>query len=223
MTSRYEYDPHARNQHLAPVPIGFSEEVHPLHRAFPSASAIEEIKMVVALVGRRVDAPDAKVARFPAENIAVVRARIRELFERYRAKVLISSAACGVDLLALEEAGLLGMRRRIILPFERQRFRETSVTDRPGDWGALYDRIVNEVEEQEDVVTLSFDSNDVNAYLADNKAILHEAAALGRELQLDKTAALVWDGSPRGGDDFTKAFGDEARADGFALLEVNTM
>jgi len=78
--------------------------------------------MVVALVRRRVDAPDAKVARFPAENIAVVRARIRELFERYRAKVLVSSAACGVYLLALEEAGFLGVWSRIVLPFERQGF-----------------------------------------------------------------------------------------------------
>jgi hypothetical protein len=33
-------------------------------------------------------------------------------------------------------------RRRVILPFERRRFRETSVTDRPGDWGPLYDQVI---------------------------------------------------------------------------------
>jgi len=86
--------------------------------------------MVVALVRRRVDAPDAKVARFPAENIAVVRARIQEPFERYRAKVLVSSAACEVDLLALEEAGFIGMRHRIVLPFERQGFRAVETISR---------------------------------------------------------------------------------------------
>ena len=61
-------------------------------------------------------------------------------------KALVSSAARGADLLALEEAGNLGMRRRCIPPFNRKRFRETSVVDQPGDWGNLYERIVDAVE-----------------------------------------------------------------------------
>ena len=35
----------------------------------------------------------------------------------------------------------LGMPFRIVLPFDKKTFRETSVVDRPGDWGPRYDRI----------------------------------------------------------------------------------
>src|ERR1700684_3534400 len=102
--------------------------------------------MIIALAGRRIDAADAKQERFPAKNVAMVRERIRLMLQSQRATVVVSSAACGADLLALSEAGSLGLRRRIVLPFEREKFRATSVMDRPGEWGALYDEALNEVE-----------------------------------------------------------------------------
>ena len=48
--------------------------------------------------------------------------------------VLVCSAACGADLIALQAAGRVSLRRRIVLPFEPSRFRDSSVVDRPGDW-----------------------------------------------------------------------------------------
>ena len=125
--------------------------------------------------------------------------------------------------LGLEEAGTLGMRRRVVLPFNRKRFRETSVVDRPGDWGNLYDHIVDAVEANGDIVTLSFNSDDTNAYSAANVAILDEATALCRQLQLETVAVLVWDGSPRGEEDLTQSFGDKARARGFSVIEIKTL
>ena len=59
-----------------------------------------------------------------------------------RAAVLVCSVACGADLVALEAAERLGRRRRIVLPFAAERFRMTSVTDRPGDWGPMFDRMI---------------------------------------------------------------------------------
>jgi hypothetical protein len=179
--------------------------------------------MIIALAGRRIDASGAETARFPSENIELVRRRLRELFEKKEVKALVSSAACGADLLALEEAGTLGVRRRVVLPFNRKRFWETSVVDRPGDWGNLYDHIVDAVEANGDVVTLSFNSDDTNAYSAANVAILDEATALCRELQLETVAVLVWDGSPRGEEDLTQSFGDKARARGFSVIEIKTL
>jgi hypothetical protein len=96
--------------------------------------------MVIALAGRRVDPPDADFVRFPLKNVLAVRLRIRDALTRHAATTVVASAACGSDLLALDEAGALGLRRRIVLPFDRARFRMTSVVDRPGDWGALFDR-----------------------------------------------------------------------------------
>jgi hypothetical protein len=179
--------------------------------------------MIIALAGRRIDAPNAETPRFRPENVDLVRQRIRKLFEERDAKVLVSSAACGADLLALEEAAALGMRHRVILPYGRERFRETSVVDRPGDWGTVYDCVLNEIEPKGDLVTLRGNSEGTEAYANAGRAILEEAAWLGRELSEETLAALVWDGVPRGQDDLTKLFGDEAKAHGFAVVEIKTL
>jgi hypothetical protein len=102
--------------------------------------------MIIALAGRRVDSAEAKESRFPAQNVETVRKRIRAVLRDKSATVLVSSGACGADLIALSEAGQLGLRRRVILPLERERFRDTSVTDRPGEWGPLYDQVLDESE-----------------------------------------------------------------------------
>src|ERR1700687_257733 len=97
---------------------------------------------IVALAGRRVDPVDADTRRFPLENVTLVRKRLSELFVAERATALVSSAACGADLAALEAAERLGLRWRIVLPFAPERFRQTSVIDRPGDWGPVFDRLI---------------------------------------------------------------------------------
>ena len=179
--------------------------------------------MIIALAGRRIDAPGAEIKRFPVDNIELVRWRLRELFGKSEPKALISSAACGADLIALQEAGALEIRRRVILPFDRRRFRETSVIDRPGDWGGVYDRVLDEVESSGDLVTLSGDSDCTQAYTDANNAILAEASALSLESQHDIRTVLVWDGAPRGEDDLTKMFSNEAKARGFPIVEIKTV
>ena len=97
---------------------------------------------VVALAGRRVDPPDAGTPASVRERRARAR-RLRSFLAERQPAVLVCSAACGAnDLVALEAAGTQQVRRRIILPFDPERFRETSVTDRPGDWRPLYERVV---------------------------------------------------------------------------------
>ena len=91
---------------------------------------------VIALAGRRIDAADTNPPRFPLEAVPTVRRRLADLLAKERAVALVCSAACGADLMALEEAERLGLRRRIVLPFPPERFRKTSVIDRPGDWAA---------------------------------------------------------------------------------------
>ena len=178
--------------------------------------------MVIALAGRRIDAPDGP-PRFPAANIALVTERLRKLFRTERATAVVSSAACGADLIALREAGTLNARRRVVLPFGRQEFRASSVTDRPGDWGDSFDRIIDEVSEAGGLSTLSGRPNDDAAYAAANAAILDRAQALGRETGQDVCAVVVWDGKSRGPDDLTDAFAQAARERGWRVLEVLTL
>jgi len=184
--------------------------------------------MIIALAGRRIDAPDATIQRFPLKNAADVRARIYAFLVDHKANALVCSAACGADLLALDTAGELGIQRRIVLPFEQNRFRETSVTDRPGEWGALFDRITREVAG--DLVILSDRGEGDEIFAIANRAILDEALALAHQTPHDKgeqptalvLAVLVWDGQSRGEGDLTADFADESRTRGLQVLEIAT-
>jgi hypothetical protein len=184
--------------------------------------------MIIALAGRRVDT-DAKLARFPStsENLETVRKRILELLQAKRASVLVSSAACGADLLALSAAGDLGMRRIVVLPFEREKFRETSVTDRPGEWGAekwrvLYNRMLDEAQKSGDLRILYLNSAK-EAYTETSHVIVDEAISLGQKLRVPVSAVMVWDGKSRGKGDFTEEFGRYAASKKVAVVEVSTL
>ena len=178
--------------------------------------------MIIALAGRRVDAADAKENRFPDKNVGMVRERIRSMLQTHDAAVLVSSAAWGADLLALSEAGKLGLRRRVVLPFDRKKFRSTSVTDRRGDWGPLYDWVLNEVEKNGDLLVMQLDSED-EAYAETNHAIVDQALSLGQELQFPVAAVLVWDGRSRGRGDLTEEFGVYARNKSIPVVDVMTL
>jgi hypothetical protein len=178
--------------------------------------------MIIALAGRRVDSADAKESRFPLRNVEMVRMRAHAALKENHASTLVSSAACGADLLALSEAGRLAIRRRVILPFGRKRFRETSVTDRPGDWGPLYDQILDEVEAAGDLVILQ-NGPENEAYSAANHAILDEALGLARAAYEPAMAVLMWDGVSRGHHDLTEEFGAEALQRGLPVTEVRTI
>jgi hypothetical protein len=179
--------------------------------------------VVIAVAGRRIDAAHAKVLRFPLHNVPIVERRLGELFEREAATALVGSAACGADLVALRVAGVRGMRRRIVLPFSRDEFRATSVADRPGDWGPVYDRVLAELVPTRDVIILEGRSKENDPYLAANEVILHNAATLARESNAKVLAVLVWEGAPRAADDVTAAFGDEACRRGWRVEEVRTL
>ena len=182
----------------------------------------EHTSVVIALAGRRVDAPDAQRPRFPSENVDRVKERIQSLFASRNASALVCSAACGADLLALEAAEALHMRRRVVLPFPRAVFRRTSVVDRPGDWGARYDRALDRVEEKNDLAVLGFREDDSGAYVATNSGILDDAASLARHLGLGMLAVVVWDES-RGPGDITEQFLNEATRRHIEVAIVSTL
>ena len=177
---------------------------------------------VAALAGRRIDAADAKAPRFPLANAEIVRDRLAALLRAERVEALVCSAACGADLIALDVAGALGFRRRVVLPFAPARFRETSVTDRPGDWGPLFDRVIGEVAATDDVVVLGLDEGDDATYAAANEAILDQAELLAAGDPSSVLAVVVWEGGSRGQGDLTEAFATAARARNHPVREVPT-
>jgi hypothetical protein len=175
--------------------------------------------IVVALAGRRIDAPDAAVPRFPPKHEDVVRQRIRQLFERLRPRSLVSSAACGADIVAQEVAGEMGIGRCVVLPFSPEDFRARSVADRGAAWGLRFDRLMDVVSGG--VIDLSLQREDEDAFTRANEEILDRAEGLAQDTNGLVVAVIVWDG-PRGEKDNTQAFASAAKHRGFPLEEVRT-
>ena len=139
-----------------------------------------------------------------------------------RPDVLVGSAACGADLLVLEAAGRLRIQRRVLLPFDRETFRATSVADRPGTWGPRFDAVIDEVTASGNLVELELDPNDGRAYQEANAAIFREAEALTRRLRQPCQALVIWDGATRGSGDVTEGFLSEVRRRGWPATEIDS-
>jgi hypothetical protein len=180
--------------------------------------------MVVAAAGRRIDAVDTKEPRFPGVCEARVAGAIEHTLEGLGAQVLVSSAACGVDILALEAAGRLGIRRIVVLPFTRNEFRATSVTDRTGNWGARYDEILDDIEDRGDLIAMQLTGRDASVWNGASDRILDESEAIARNLGTSAHALVVWDGRPRiSGRDATDYLRRSAINRGFQVTEISTL
>jgi hypothetical protein len=183
-----------------------------LHKAYSADSG-----NVIVQAGRRIDAPGAP-ARFPEANIALVRQRIKELFLLQKPGVLVSAAACGSDLLALEVAEELNVRRVVLLPSPPETFRRTSVVDRPGDWGSRFDKLAREVR-----LEVVSDAHGQESYLDANLKLLDRAEALAKQRSTTAIALVVWNGKSRGPDDVTEHFLKNAQARKLRVIEVPTL
>jgi hypothetical protein len=137
-------------------------------------------KHIMAVAGRRIDAEPAEVRRFPFEQVPKVERELHQLFEEIGVSMLVSSAACGADLLALKVAGEMNISTWIILPFSAPRFKETSVLDRPHPdyWGGLFDHAIAAAHAKGEVIELDGNPGADGAYSAANVAIIKDALSL---------------------------------------------
>lgn len=172
-----------------------------------------------ALAGRRIDELDAKIVRFPIGCIEAVRSAIVDTLQRAEIELLVCSAACGADLLALDAASSIGIRCRIVLPYNLSDFRATSVVDRPGDWGGMYDRALRTVS-KEDLLVLNGVVGESNSFRLANQVIISEALELAAPRQA--LAIVVWEGQPRHCDDLTAEFRQLAHAAGMNERTITT-
>jgi hypothetical protein len=136
---------------------------------------------------------------------------------------LVCSAACGADLLALEEAGSLGLERHVVLPFDVARFRATSVVDRPGDWGTRFDRVMGDLMTAGAVEVIEQHDDESDAYVTANRRILDLAQARASAAATEAVAIVVWDGGSGGPNNHTANFREEARRRGMRVFEVQTV
>ncbi|MGC2221366.1 MAG: hypothetical protein WA624_02825 [Methylocella sp.] len=187
------------------------------------------IKHVVAVAGRRIDPEPAEARRFPFELVPRVERELHRLFEEIGVSVLVTSAACGADLLALKVADAMSIPARIILPFSAARFKETSVLDRPHPdyWGELFDNAIAPARANGEVIELAGNPGSDGAYSAANEAIIKDALSLAASEAggADKrpVAVIIWEGQARGGTDATDEFRRSAEASGFDIRTIATI
>ncbi|MGZ8556763.1 MAG: hypothetical protein ACXWWC_00440 [Chitinophagaceae bacterium] len=181
--------------------------------------------MIVALAGRRIDEPGGEAIHFPLKNINTVRDRLKKCFNSLKPRALVCSGACGADLLALAVAGELNIARSMVIPFEPQLFKSKSVEDRPGNWGALFDSMYEQVNEEEKVRVMNYPDAEDDTYRKTNIEILNRAEVLAEQIDAEKNilVIIVWDGSPKNKNDITSHFKKEAELRGFKIEEINTL
>jgi hypothetical protein len=179
--------------------------------------------VIVAAAGRRIDSEDAVQRRFPLENVDRVREAIRKALREIGATTVVGSAACGADLLVAEAALELDCELYTILPFEAEKFRQVSVMDRPGQWGASFDRLIRRGAAAGHLRILETTGTEHEAYERVNEEILAEADALGKQRQEAVTALPVWDGKSRGSDDLTEHFIQSAMKRELKVVPVLTI
>ena len=179
--------------------------------------------MIVVFAGRRIDADGAAPARFPLRHVDRVKHEVEQLLSSQRPAMVVGSAACGADLIVLDAASRLGVRRRIVLPFARKEFRARSVVGCPGGWGDLFDSVVSEAASAGDLVELSFNPKDETAYEQTNRQIFRQAEESAPGPDETFSALLLWDKTSRGVDDVTHAFKKEAaRLRYWPVVEIDT-
>lgn len=173
---------------------------------------------VIIEAGRRADAPDAQAPRFPLSNVPQVGRRIRKLPGQQNPQAVVCSAACGADLLLLQAAGEMHIRQVVLLPSKPEDFRKSSVTDRPGNWGELYDRVLKTA--QVEILKLP---EGQEGYLETNLKLLDRGQQLASENGVSAVALVIWNGVSRGPDDVTAHFLHQAKSRNMKLSEISTV
>lgn len=130
---------------------------------------------------------------------------------------VVASAACGADIVALEAARELGLHLVVVLPFESAKFRETSVTDRGGDWGKRFDVLV--AGQDVEVIQLAQTGPEDAAYAEATRRIVAEAAKRA-PLGDVPLAIVISDGESKSDGDATQDFIDRAEATGMKVCLV---
>ena len=151
-------------------------------------SAAQKAAAAVIFTGHMVDLPGRTSPRFPPSlepmATAAIERSLQRLQEEFGGSLIgLSSAARGGDLIFLETCEKLGIATRVVLPFARASFAETSVAGvSSGDWLGRYASLLDRLPP----ARLELMSEPVGdaAFEACNERLLERARELGRSVVL---------------------------------------
>ena len=149
---------------------------------------------VIVFSGHMIDIPEIETARFPANAENFVRNEIKSVLSKYDDCIAYSSAACGADILFLEEIVHKGGEINIILPHDVDSFKKHSVnTVSEGGWAERFDVLL---EKASRVVILSQYNDEINepAYDFTNRFVLGIAIARAKIINSEVEYLSLWNG-----------------------------
>jgi hypothetical protein len=178
---------------------------------------------IVILAGRRIDAENASIERFPRRMVANVAKSIRDTLTECSAICLVCSAAAGADLLALDTALDIGIRCRVVIFSSVEEFGRASVSDRGPEWEAMYTRVIRAVGSC-NLVCVPAGSDDASSFRQVNERLFEEAFAEKESQNVtDEVSVAVWDQRRKSEPDFTAEYIDIAKKYGIKLISITTI
>jgi hypothetical protein len=129
--------------------------------------------MILIYAGSQPDSKERSEARFPQETEAEITHRIRGLLQDLKPRLVFGALAAGADILIAEAAREEGIPFRALLPFDTDKFRETSVSGSGTRWTQRYDRLISEA----DIECLDEEVQE-SAYTSHNASMLDAAARI---------------------------------------------
>ncbi|MFT7617623.1 MAG: class 3 adenylate cyclase [Planctomycetota bacterium] len=203
-----------RNARLLLAALGHSDE---------QFVACFGIPQVVVFSGHIIDASDRPKRRFPAASEDKVRDGIRRALEEFDSVIAFSSAACGADIIFLEEVLKAGGEINIVLPFDRDTFYQTSVESVGGvAWRERYEKLFTLAKSVAELTDRHPEWEDV-AYDYANRFIAGQAALRAKSIASEVVGLAVWDrycGDGLGGTDSAV---DLWRSTGIAVKVVDPL
>jgi class 3 adenylate cyclase len=151
------------------------------------------VPSVILFAGHMIDRPDRSEPRFPAHLESAVAKEIRDKIGNLKPGFAFASAACGSDILFLEEALERGAEVSIVLPYNREEFVRDSVDLVPNsNWRDRFDRVLKRANR---VIIASPQKLEIGgvAYEFCNEMLLGLATIRARQLGTTMIPLAVWD------------------------------
>jgi len=156
------------------------------------------IPSVVVFSGHMIDEPDRPQKRFPPELEGPVRKEIAKSLDRLNGGIAYASAACGSDIIFLEEMLKRGGEINIVLPFEKEFFLKESVDVPSGSyWMERFDHVFRKASQSRVLGQYHPLMNAPNFEFC-NLFLYGSALARAQAMDTELKPLAVWDG--RAGD-----------------------
>jgi class 3 adenylate cyclase len=182
---------------------------------------------IVVFTGHMIDKPDRDVPRFPPEKEDEVTQAIREALAKIDDPIGYGSAACGGDIIFMEQLADRGGEYHLVLPYNAEDFKKHCVQgflENPGrEWEPRFNAVIKKART---ITYLGNTSPPDNSMVSEccNRVFLGLAMRKAEALSTDVTLIALWDGQQgdaRGG---TEAMVNLAGArKGFNLIHLKNL